>query len=120
MEAHGLEREAGQPRGGVLGLNLIHNDPELQIHQLPPFPTVTCIYFRTLMWADVEIFKLAFKFAVWSLSFKVVAAKANSKYKYLSSVSHPPPSRGGLSGNKQELAQILRGGRVISCSSSPD
>ena len=31
--------------------------------------------------------------------------------KYLSSVSHLPPSQGGPSGNREELVHILRGGR---------
>ena len=58
-------REGSRPaQSRVLGRNLIHDDPELQIRQLPPFPAVTCVCFRTLMWADVEIFKLAFKAAV--------------------------------------------------------
>lgn len=35
----------------------------------------------------------------------------NSKYKYLSCVSHPLPSQGGLSGNREELARVLRGSR---------
>ena len=45
MEAHGLGREAGQPRGGALGLNFVYNDPEPQIHQLPSFPLAGLIYF---------------------------------------------------------------------------
>ena len=44
-----LGREAGQPRGGVLGLNFLQDDPELQKQQLVLFPTPTLIYFRNLI-----------------------------------------------------------------------
>ena len=45
MEAHGLGREAGQPGGGVLGLNFVYSDPELQMHQRPSFPLASLICF---------------------------------------------------------------------------
>lgn len=62
-------REGSRPaQSRVLGLNLVHSDPELQTCQLPPFPAGTCICFRNLMWADMEISKLALKVAVWCLS----------------------------------------------------
>ena len=61
MEAHGLGREAGQPRGGVLGLNFVYNDPELQIHQLPSFPLASLISFGNFISGDLEMFKLAIK-----------------------------------------------------------
>lgn len=62
-------REGSRPaQSRVLGLNLVHSDPELQTCQLPPFPAGTCICFKNLMWADMEISKLALKVAVWCLS----------------------------------------------------
>ena len=45
LEAHGLGREAGQPGGGVLGLNFVYNDPELQMRQRPSFPLASLICF---------------------------------------------------------------------------
>ena len=61
MEAHGLGREAGQPGGGVLGLNFVYNDPELQMRQRPSFPLASLICFGNFISGDLEIFKLAIK-----------------------------------------------------------
>ena len=81
MEAHGLGREAGQPRGGALGLNFVYNDPEPQIHQLPSFPLPVSSTLETSFEVTWKYLNLPSKFCLVSVSLKVFPTKVNSKYR---------------------------------------
>ena len=55
-------REGSRPaQRWSLGLNLVYNDPELQIRQRPSFPLASLICFGNFISGDLEIFKLAIK-----------------------------------------------------------